>query len=88
MNQYYYSIKKMFSRKLFKILVQLLPIIDSSQPNKVISDVTVITQVLLTITEMFKKPALTPLFADFTELLLMKVMRIFEGAHKDNKEVH
>lgn len=36
---------------------------------------------------MFKKPALTPLFADFTELLLMKVMRLFEGTHKDNKEV-
>ena len=48
---------------------------------------TVITQVLRTITEMFKKPALTHLFADFTELLLMKVMRLFEGTHKDNKEV-
>lgn len=47
----------------------------------------VITQVLRTITEMFKKPALTHLFADFTELLLMKVMRLFEGTHKDNKEV-
>lgn len=74
-------------RKLFKILVQLLPLIDASQPSKVTSDVAVIIQVLRTITEMFKKPALTPLFADFTELLLMKVMRLFEGAHKENKEV-
>lgn len=74
-------------RKLFKILVQLLPFIDSNQTNKVISDVAVIIQVLRIVTEMFKKPALTPLFADFTELLLMKVMRLFEGAHKENKEV-